>query len=306
MSNMNLRNRDRTERRDVSIRVVTDSNCDLPKDLVDQYGIVVVPLYINIGTESFLDGVELSREQFYHGLPDFESHPTTSVPSPGQFLAAYERLANEGATQILSIQISKTLSAVTNSARLAAEETDRVAVTVFDSGQLTLGTGLQVVAAAQAAADGRSADEIVVMLKELGPRIHVFAVLDTLEFMRRSGRLSRFQFGLGSLLQLKVIIMMHDGEVSVERVRTRKRAVARMITLVRELTPLEELALVHTHAPAQAADLLEQASDLFPGDQGPLSAEVTPVIGAHIGPGAVGFVAIRAGDPEVAQEKGRA
>ena len=230
--------------RDVSIRIVTDSNCDLPKDLVNQYGITVVPLYINIGTDSYLDGVEISREAFYQGLPTFRMHPTTSVPSPGQFLEAYQRLANEGATQILSIHISKTLSAVANSARLAAEGTDTVVVTVYDSGQLTLGTGLQVVAAAQAAAEGRTVEEILRMLEELGPRIHVFAVLDTLEFMRRSGRLSRFQFGLGSLLQVKVIIMMHDGEVSIERVRTRKRAVERMIALVRELLPLEELAVV--------------------------------------------------------------
>ena len=281
--------------RDVSIRIVTDSNCDLPKDLVNQYGITVVPLYINIGTDSYLDGVEISREAFYQGLPTFRMHPTTSVPSPGQFLEAYQRLANEGATQILSIHISKTLSAVANSARLAAEGTDTVVVTVYDSGQLTLGTGLQVVAAAQAAAEGRTVEEILRMLEELGPRIHVFAVLDTLEFMRRSGRLSRFQYGLGSLLQVKVIIMMHDGEVSIERVRTRKRAVERMIALVRELLPLEELAVVHTHSPSQAAALREQAAALFPGNQVPLFAEVTPVIGAHIGPGAVGFAAVRAG-----------
>lgn len=279
----------------MSIRIVTDSNCDLPKDLVNQYGITVVPLYINIGTDSYLDGVEISREAFYQGLPTFRMHPTTSVPSPGQFLEAYQRLANEGATQILSIHISKTLSAVANSARLAAEGTDTVVVTVYDSGQLTLGTGLQVVAAAQAAAEGRTVEEILRMLEELGPRIHVFAVLDTLEFMRRSGRLSRFQFGLGSLLQVKVIIMMHDGEVSIERVRTRKRAVERMIALVRELLPLEELAVVHTHSPSQAAALREQAAALFPGNQVPLFAEVTPVIGAHIGPGAVGFAAVRAG-----------
>jgi DegV family protein with EDD domain len=156
---------------------------------------------------------------------------------------------------------------------------------------------LQAVAAAKAAAEGRSMEEILGMLKDLGPRIHVFAVLDTLEFMRRSGRLSRFQFGLGSLLQIKVIIMMHDGEVSIERVRTRKRAIGRLIALVSELAPLEELALVHTHAPAHAEDLREKAAGLFPEDRLPLSAEVTPVIGAHIGPGAVGFVAIRERNP---------
>jgi len=287
-------------RGEVLIRIVTDSNCDLPQDLIDQYGIAVVPLHINIGRESYLDGVDMSREAFYRGLPGFKAHPTTSVPSPGQFLEAYQAMASEGATQILSIHISKSLSAVVNSARLAAEEIETVEVTVFDSGQLTLGTGLQAVAAAKAAADGRSMDEIVAMLEELGRRIHVFAALDTLEFMRRSGRLSRFQFGLGSVLQMKVIIMMHDGEVNIERVRTRKRATKRLIALVSELAPFEELALVHTHAPAPAADLREAAAALFPEDRLPLSAEVTPVIGAHIGPGAVGFTAVRAADPQAA------
>jgi DegV family protein with EDD domain len=185
---------------------------------------------------------------------------------------------------------------VVNSARLATEEIDAVTVRVFDSGQLTLGTGLQAVAAATAAAQGRSMDEIVAMLEELGHRIHVVAVLDTLEFMRRSGRLSRFQFGLGSLLQMKVIIMMHNGEVSIERVRTRKRAIERLIALVSELSPLEDLALVHTHAPAEAEELRKRAAPLFPGGGVPLSAEVTPVIGAHIGPGAVGFMVKRAGE----------
>lgn len=281
----------------MSLRIVTDSNCDLPQDLVDQHGITVVPLYINIGTESYLDGVDISREEFYQGLPEFKVHPTTAVPSPGRFLEAYKGLVSEGATEILSIHISESLSAVVNSARVAAEEIDAVAVTVFDSGQLTLGTGLQAVAAAKAAADGRSMDEILEMLGELGSRSHVFAVLDTLEFMRRSGRLSQFQFALGSLLQMKVIIMMHDGEVSIERVRTSKRAVERLLTLVREVSPLEELALVHTHAPARAAELKEQAATLFPEARVPLSVEVTPVIGAHIGPGAVGFAAVRARGP---------
>jgi DegV family protein with EDD domain len=278
----------------VSIRIVTDSNCDLPGEIIQEYGISVVPLYINVGTESYLDGVEMSRAQFYEGLPDFESHPTTSVPGPGMFVEAYERLAAEGATEILSIHISVSLSAVVNSARLAVDEMDAVPVTVFDSGNLTLGTGLQVLAAAKAAAAGRSMDEIVALLEDQSSRTHCFAALDTLEFLRRSGRLTRFQSMLGSVLQLKPILKMHAGEASMERVRTRSRAIGRLIELVTELGPLEELALVHTHAPARAENLRQQVRDLFPGGKTPFSAEVTPVIGTHIGPGAAGFVAVQA------------
>jgi DegV family protein with EDD domain len=278
----------------MSIRIVTDSNCDLPQEVIDEYGITVVPMVVNIGAESYLDGVEMSRQAFYEGLPGFASHPTTSVPSPGEFYEAFEHLASEGADEILSIHIATSLSAVANSARLASEELDGVSVTIFDSGNLTLGTGLQVLAAAKAAADGQSMAEIVTMLEDLAARTYCFAALDTLEFLRRSGRLTRFQASLGSVLQFKPILTMNAGEFEMERVRTRSRALARVVELVEELAPLEELTLVHTHAPEAALHLWQDARHLFPTDGRPMSAEVTPVIGAHIGPGAVGFVAVTA------------
>jgi DegV family protein with EDD domain len=280
----------------MSVRVVTDSNCDLPPDIVQDYGITVVPMYINIGTESYLDGVEMSRQEFYEGLSHFQSHPMTSAPGPGTFVETYEKLADEGATGILSIHIAGSLSAVVNSARLAAEEWDRLPVAVFDSGNLTLGTGLQAVAAARAAAEGRTMDEIVALLEDRAARTYCFAALDTVEFLRRSGRLTRFQSSLASVLRIKPLLKMNSGQFYMERVRTRQGALDRVIELVGELGTLEELALVHTHAPAQAEALWRQARGYFAWDSMTLSAEVTPVIGTHIGPGAVGFVAIRASD----------
>ena len=177
----------------MSIRIVTDSNCDLPEQIIRHYGISVVPLYINIGNKSYLDGVEMSHEQFYVGLPQFEAHPTTSVPGPGQFVHVYEQLAAAGATEVLSIHIGGGLSAMVSVARLAAQETSKVPVTVFDSGQLTLGTGLLVLTAARAAAEGQPVADIVPVLEEQASRTYCFAALDTLEYLRRSGRLSRFQ-----------------------------------------------------------------------------------------------------------------
>lgn len=140
----------------MSIRIVTDSSCDLPGELVARHGIAVVPLYINVGGKSYLDGVDMSRAQFYEGLSTFRSHPTTSVLGPDAFRQAYERLADEGATGILSIHIAGSLSAIVNVARVAAGEVDHLPVTVIDSGQLTLGVGLLVLAAARAAEEGRS------------------------------------------------------------------------------------------------------------------------------------------------------
>jgi DegV family protein with EDD domain len=195
---------------------------------------------------------------------------------------------------VLSIHISISLSAVVDVARLAAKETDAVPVTVFDSRQLSLGTGFLVLTAAKAVAGGRSMDEIIALLEEQISRTHVFAALDTLEFLRRSGRMSRVMAGLGSVLRIKPLLKMYDGNPTAERVRTRKRAIERLISLLSDLVPLEQVALVHTHAPHRAQDLRQRVQHLFPEGKVPFSVEVTPVIGAHIGPGAVGFACVTA------------
>ena len=236
----------------------------------------------------------MSRQVFYEGLEGFDAHPMTSAPGPGTFVEAFERLADEGASEILAIHVAGSLSAVVNSPRLAAEEWDRIPVTVHDSGNLTLGTGLQVLAAARSAAEGSTMEQIVALLEDLSTRTYCFAALDTVEFLRRSGRLTRFQSSLASILRIKPLLKMNHGEFDMERVRTRGAALARVLELVGELGPLEELALVHTHAPEEAEALGREAARLVPEHIASQSAEVTPVIGTHIGPGAVGFVAIKA------------
>jgi DegV family protein with EDD domain len=277
----------------MTIKIVTDSTCDLPEAIVARYGITVVPLYINFGDQSYLDGVELSRQEFYERLPDCDPPPTTAVPGTEMFRQAYKRLADEGATEVLSIHISISLSATVDVARLAAKETEAVPVTVLDSRQLSLGTGFLVQTAALAAAEGRSMDEIIPLLEEQISRSHVFAALDTLEFLRRSGRMSRVMAGLGSVLQIKPLLKMYDGNPTSERVRTRKRVSKRLISLLSDLVPLEQVALVHTHAPDRAEDLRQQVQHLLPEGEVP-SVDINPVIGAHIGPGAVGFACVTA------------
>jgi len=278
----------------MTIRIVTDSTCDLPEDIIAEYGISVVPLYINYGDQGYLDGIELSREEFYTRLPDANPLPTTATPSPLKFTQVYESLAAEGATEILSIHISISLSATVDQARLGAQETQVVPVTVLDSGQLSLGMGRMVLTAAKAAAAGLSKDVIVSLVKDQGTRTHVFAALDTLEFLRRSGRMNWAVAGLGSLLQIKPLLKMHGGTPESERIRTRECAIKRVIELVEGVGPLEELALVHTHAPEEAETLRQRSAHLFPAGRAPMFAEVTPVIGTHIGPGAVGFACVAA------------
>jgi len=262
----------------MAIQIVTDSTCDLPEAIVAEYGITVVPLYINFGDQSYLDGVELSRQEFYERLPDYESPPTTAAPGPEVYRQAYERLADEGATEVLSIHISISLSAVVDVARLGAKETEAVPVTVFDSRQLSLGTGFLVLSAAKAVAEGRSMEEIIPLLEEQVSRTHVFAALDTLEFLRRSGRMNRVMAGLGTVLQIKPLLRMYDGNPTAERVRTRERATQRLISLLSELVPLEQVALVHTHAPDRAEALQQRVQHLLPEGEIP-SVDITPVIG---------------------------
>ena len=277
----------------MTVRIVTDSTCDLPEEIVAEYDITVVPLYINIGDQGYLDGVELSREEFYERLPDCDPPPTTATPGPEQFRQVYEALADEGATEILSIHISESLSATVNSARLAAQATDSVPVTVLDSGSLSLGAGFLVLTAAKAAAAGDSADEIVPVLEDQRKRTHVFAALDTLEFLRRGGRMNRALATVGTWLKMKPLLRMHDGNPKAEKVRTTEAATQRLIDLLGELVPLERVAVVHTHALERAADLLERARHLLPeGDV--MSEDITPVFGVHLGPGAVGFACVSA------------
>jgi len=277
----------------LSIRIVTDSTCDLPEATTNEYGITVVPLYVNIGSQGYLDGVDLSREEFYERLPDYDPPPTTAAPGPERFRRIYEGLAADGATEILSIHISVSLSAVVDAARSGAQETKAVPVTVFDSRQLSLGTGFLVVAAAKAAAEGCSMAEIIASLEALTLRTYVFAALDTLEFLRRSGRMNGTVAGLGNLLQIKPLLKMHDGNPTAERVRTSSRAIKRLISLLIDLAPLEQVAIVHSYAPDKGEHLRQLVQHLLPAGEVP-SVNLTPVIGAHIGPGAVGFACITA------------
>ncbi len=278
----------------MTVRIVTDSTCDLPAETIAHYGIRVIPLFINVGDQGFLDGIDISREEFYTRLPEFPTHPTTAVPSTRQFIDVYQGLADKGASEILSIHISMALSGVVDVAAVSAQETKFAHVTVFDSRQLSLGTGFLVETAAKMANAGSSIDEILHALNDQIMRTRVFAALDSLEFLNRSGRMNRYLAGLGTLLQIKPIVTMYDGQPGSERVRTRDRALKRVIEMLASAGPLERVAIVHSNASeAILAEVRSLAGHLLP--EGPiLTVDITPVIGAHIGPGAVGFAIVQA------------
>ncbi len=275
----------------MAIQIVTDSTCDLPQEIIRKHGIGVVPLYIHAGGREYLDGIDLTRGEFYERMPSCRPAPMTAVPSPEVFRRVYEKLADEGASEILSIHISVKLSAMSEIAREAAKATARIPVTVFDSRQLSLGMGFQVVAAAEAAAAGRTMPEILAMLEKQITRTHVFAALDTLEFMRRSGRMNFTLATLGTLLQIKPLLKMYDGEPTAERVRTRGGAVKRLVELLLEFGPYEKAAILHSAAAERARELLEEIRNLLPAGEIWME-EINPVIGTHIGPGVIGFACI--------------
>ena len=240
-----------------------------------------------------MTSVELSRQEFYERLPTYNPLPTTATPGTDMFRKAYDKLSDEGATEILSIHISISLSATVDVARLAAKETHSVPVTVLDSRQLSLGTGFLVERAAQAAVEGCSMSEIMAVLEDQILRTHVMAALDTLEYLRRSGRMNSAVAALGTLLQMKPLLKMYNGNPTAERVRTNNGATERLVSLMSDLAPFERVALVHSHAPAKAESLWRKVQHLLPAGEIP-SVEITPVLGANIGPGASGFAVVTA------------
>jgi DegV family protein with EDD domain len=278
-----------------TIRVVTDSTSDIPADTAAENDIVVVPAYVNIGEESYLDGIELTRQDFYARLPTYPQPPTTAAPPPGAFKRAYENLAAQGAREILSIHVASSLSGMLNAARLGAEQVSDVKVTLFDSQQLTMGLGLLAISAAKLAAAGHAMNEIVADLNERVKRTHILGVLDTLEYLRRSGRVNWAQFGIGTLLRIKPLLYVYMGQVEIpERIRTSKRALARMLELAANLGPLEDLALLHTHGSDEEIRQFRAKTSFLNPEEGPppLAVELTPAIGAHLGPGGLGIACV--------------
>ncbi len=275
------------------LHIVTDSTADIPPPMVAEWNITVVPCFIMFGTTSFLDGVTITREQFYARLMEtgHAQLPTTAAPGAGVFEQVYRRVARPG-DDILSIHVASTLSGMCNSARLGGEAVPEVRVTVYDSSTITMGLGYQVVAAARAARQGQSLSEILTMLDKMKKRTFIFAALDTLEFLRRSGRVSWAGAMLGQILDIKPILQVHLGKVEpAGRVRTRTTMLTRLSEMVAGLGRLEALAVLHTTAPDDAIRLAQSLSGLVAGQSIPVM-EVTPTIGVHVGPNGVGIAAL--------------
>ena len=274
----------------MTVAIVTDSTSDVPADLAQRYKISIVANFLMIGDKSYQDGIDITREQFYALLPTLASPPTTASPSPAFYEQLYRRLFEQGYSDIISIHPPSYMSAIYNTASLGAKEFGE-RVHLFDSEQLSLGSGFQVLAAAEVALQGIAVESIIELLVSLRLHARVFAMLDTLEYVRRSGRVSWARTQLGNLLQIKPFIEVRMGQIIRQGdARTRRKGIERLREFLLGLGPLERLAVMHTNAERDAREFLGSLQTSIPPD--PLLVNVTPIIGTHVGPNGLGFAAI--------------
>lgn len=280
------------------ILVMTDSTCDLPADWVQQYDIRIVPTYVQFGLESLADdGVQLTRPAFYQRLATSQHLPTTAAPPLGQTVDVLAK-ALQDADHVVAITAPALLSGIYGIFKLAAEQTDPARVTVIDSQMVSMGLGWQVVEACQMAQQGATPEAIRARLTAMQPLTDVYAALDTFEYLRRSGRVGWAAAILGGFLQVKPLIRLHMSVVSSQgRVRTRERAFETLVALAHDVAPLSHLAVLHTANPQAAQRLAQAIEDIYPPDSPVPIVEVTPVIGVHVGPNALGFGIVRAEQP---------
>jgi len=273
----------------VAVRVVTDSTADLPPDLAREWGIEVIPLFVHFGTEVYRDGLDMGPNEFYQRLVRSPRLPTTSAPPPGAFQEVYARLL-EGAEGVVSVHISSKLSATHDSALLAGQQF-KGKIEVIDSLSCSMGVGLLALAAAERARGRKKLKEIAQEVRALVPRAHLFGLVDTLDYLVKGGRVGKAQAFLGSLLQVKPLLTIKHGEAHpLERVRTRRRALERLVELAASFSSASALAVLSSTTPQEAEAL---AGRLGKGFACPIyQARFGPVMGTYVGPGALGVALI--------------
>lgn len=272
------------------VAIVTDSTCNLTDDVAKAHGITVVPLNVHFGESVFADQVEISTDEFMEKMASSAPLPTTSQPSVGLFEEAFRKAASEqGVTDIVCLSISSKLSGTFQSASIAGQNlADSVNVEVVDTFSAAYGLGLQVLNAAELADDGKSAKEIAETLRNEINRYHLVFFVETLEHLRRGGRIGKAAQMVGTLLQLKPLLRVDEGMiVPFERTRTRSRAIKTLVEFVAESGPIDEIGVLYNTTPDEAQKLADSLAQYTPGKQ-PVLSKLSPVIAAHIGPDVLG------------------
>jgi DegV family protein with EDD domain len=278
-----------------TVRIITDSSCDLPESVARDLGIEIVPLFIRFGDDELVDREQISTNEFWKRCSIEEELPSTAAPSPGRFEQAITRLVSDGATGVVIINLSGALSGTLQSAEVAAESMkSKVDVRVVDSATVSLGLGAIVVACAQAARSGESLDAIEALARDLSGRCKLWGALDTLENLKKGGRIGGAKALLGTVLSIKPIIEVRDGVVQEGgKQRTRSKALAFLVDKVRETLSgpgIQWLSVLHADCD-DVQDFVDQLKAVYPGDI--MIGEIGPVVGAHAGRGTIGVAFIQ-------------
>lgn len=278
----------------MAVRIVTDSTADLPDQLLQELGITVVPVYVRFGDKVYRDRVDISEDEFYERLTHDPIHPNTTQPTPQDFADVYQKLSQK-AEGIISIHVSSKLSGTCNSALMAKDMLKtKCPIEVVDSETLSMCLGLIVIVAATAAKAGRSLDKVVEEAKQTIPKIHLFALLDTLKYLAKGGRIGKVKALLGSVLSVKPILTVKDGElVPAGQVRTRAKGIDKLFDFVKKTTNIQDLAIVYNTTPDEALALSGRMGSIFPPERIRL-ARLGPGLGVHGGPGTL-LAAVREG-----------
>jgi DegV family protein with EDD domain len=273
------------------IRIVTDSTCDIPAELIKQYGIGVVPCFVNYGGQSYADnGVDFIRENYYAQMPDIRPPATTSAPPPG-LAEEVIKATFEGADHLMIICVPAKLSGVFNTLRLGAKDLPPECVTMVDSGTVAMALGWQVIIAAETAEATGDVNAVLNAVQRVREHQNLYAALATMEYLRRSGRVGWAAANIGQLLQIKPIIEVEEGNVhSIAKVRTFTRAVDELYNLTDKEAPLDRLAVLHTNNLEGAHEFHQRLGDIAPPDT--LFVNLNPSVGTHIGPGALGVATV--------------
>ncbi|MBN1369128.1 MAG: DegV family protein [Dehalococcoidaceae bacterium] len=269
----------------MSVKILTDSVADLPADIVKELDIAVIPIILRWGEEIFHDGVDITAEQFYERLKRSKIPPTTSLPSPGMFVEAYDKMA-DSADAIVAITVSSRMSGTyevaVSSSRLMQK---KCRVEVIDSETATMCQGFLVIKAARAAKEGKSLEEIIDVIRVNMPRVDFLCTFDTLEYLKRGGRIGKAQAFLGSLLKINPLITLREGIVEpAGRTHSRSRAIDRLVDFILSYKHIEELAILSATTPHESEMIAKRTSHVFPRER-IFFSRPTPVIGTHTGPG---------------------
>jgi DegV family protein with EDD domain len=280
----------------MTVRIVTDSTADIPPEQAKAAGITVVPLTVFFGEDAYLDGVELDNAGFYRKLQASKELPRTSQPSPAAFQEAYTRLINEGADGILSIHLSSKLSGTYQSALNASnslpDDVKKVPIEVVDSLSISMGMSRAILLAAQEAREALSLDEIKAHLVDQLERTRILAVLDTLEYVRRGGRIGSARALLGNMLSFKPIISLKDGVVvALEQPRTRSKAYARVAQIMGDMAPVEAVSIAESDEQV-GQQLAEALKATYQGEVP--RYKLGAVLGTHTGPGTAAVAVVTA------------